>query len=102
MIAFAVVLLVLAVGMIVLGLVLYGNGVGEVPDELGRDPVATRRGLTRISWKALFARMRTSVSGMTNAEAGREEKLTATGSFCVLVGLVVIVIAVLAFIAAVA
>jgi hypothetical protein len=100
MIAMAVVLLVLAVVLIVLGLVLYGNGVGTVPDDVGRDPVGTRRGLTRISGKELFGRMRTSVRGMTDDEAGREQKLTATGAFCVLVGLVLVVIPILAFIAA--
>ena len=100
MIALAVVLLVLAVVVIVLGLVLYGNGVGAVPDDVGQDRVATRRGLTRISWKDLFARMKTSVRGMTDGDAGRDQKLTATGSFCVLLGLVLVVLAVLAFIAA--
>ncbi len=102
MIAFAVVLLVLAVVVIVLGLVLYGNGVGAVPDDVGRDPVATRRGLTRISGKDLFARMKTSVRVMTNAEAKRDEKLTATGAFFVMVGIILIVIGVLALIGAVA
>lgn len=100
MIAFAVVLLVAAVVMIALGLILYGNGVGTVPDDVGGDPVATRRGLRRIPWKELFARMRTSVRGMTDAEASRDQKLTAAGSFFVLIGLVVAVIAVAAFIAA--
>jgi hypothetical protein len=37
---------------------------------------------------------------MTDADASRDEKLTAAGSFFVLVGLVVLVVAVLAFIAA--
>ena len=100
MITFAVVLLVLAALMIVLGLVLYGNGVGAVPDDVGRDPVATRRGLTRISWKELFGRMKTSIRGMTDAEASRDQKLTAIGSFFVMVGLIVVVIALLAFVAA--
>ncbi len=100
MIAFAVVLLILAVVVIVLGLILYGNGVGAVPDDVGRDPVATRRGLTRISWKDLFARMKTSVRVMTRADAKRDERLTGTGAFFVLVGLVLIVIGLLALIAA--
>ena len=86
MIALAVVLLISAVVMIVLGLILYGNGVGAVPDDVGRDPVAARRGVTRISWSELFARMRTSTRGMTDKEAGREQKLTALGSFLVMVG----------------
>ncbi|OBK70306.1 hypothetical protein [Mycobacterium sp. 1274761.0] len=100
MITFAVVLLVLAVVLVGLGLVLYGNGVGTVPDDVGREPVATRRGLTRISWKDLFTRMRTSIRGMTDEEAGRKDKLTAMGAFLVMVGLIVIVLALLAFIAA--
>jgi uncharacterized membrane protein YidH (DUF202 family) len=102
MITLAVVLLISAVVMIVLGLILYGNGVGAVPDDVGRDPVAARRGLTRISWSELFARMRTSTRGMTDKEAGREQKLTALGSFLVMVGLIVLVLAVLAVIAGLA
>ncbi len=102
MIALAVVLLIWAVVMIVLGLILYGNGVGAVPDDVGRDPVAARRGVTRISWSELFARMRTSTRGMTDKEAGREQKLTALGSFLVMVGLIVLVLAVLAVIAGLA
>jgi hypothetical protein len=102
MIAFAVVLLVLAVVLIVLGLVLYGNGIGTVPDDVGGDPKAARRGMTRISSKELLGRMKTSVRGMRDAEADRDQKLTATGSFCVLVGLVLVVIAVLALIAGLA
>ena len=101
MIAFAVVLLVGAGVMIALGLILYGNGVGAVPDDVGRDPVAARRGVTGISPKQLFARMKTSLRGMTDAEAGRQQRLTATGAFFVLVGLAVLVIAILAFVAAV-
>ena len=66
MIALAVVLLISAVVMIVLGLILYGNGVGAVPDDVGREPVAARRGVTRMSWNELFGRMRTSIRGMTD------------------------------------
>lgn len=102
MMVFAVVLLVVAVVMVVLGLILYGNGVGAVPDDVGRDPVAARRGVTRISWRDLFTRMKTSLRGMTDAEAGRDQRLTATGAFLVLAGIVVVVLAVLAFIAALA
>jgi hypothetical protein len=102
MIALGVVLLIVAAVVIVLGLVLYGNGVGEVPDDIGRKPAATRRGVASISWKDLFARMKTSVKGMTDPEGSRGEKLTATGAFCVLVGLVVVLLAALAFIAGLA
>jgi hypothetical protein len=102
MIALAVVLLISAVAMIVIGLILYGNGVGAVPDDVGRDPVAARRGVTRISWSELFTRMRTSTRGMTDKEAGREQRLTALGSFLVMVGLIVLVLAVLAVIAGLA
>ena len=101
MIAFAVVLLVVAAVVIVVGIFLYGNGVGAVPDDLAREPAATRQGLSRISWKDLFARMKTSIKGMTNAEASRDQRLAATGAFCVMIGLVVMAIAVLACIAAV-
>jgi hypothetical protein len=102
MVALGVILLIVAAVVIVLGLILYGNGVGEVPDDIGRNRAATRRGLASISWKDLFARMKTSVKGMTDPDAGRGEKLTATGAFCVLVGLIVVILAVLAFAAALA
>jgi hypothetical protein len=39
---------------------------------------------------------------MTDKEAGREQKLTALGSFLVMVGLIVLVLAVLAVIAGLA
>ncbi|BBY42986.1 hypothetical protein H7J70_14480 [Mycolicibacterium celeriflavum] len=100
MIAIAVVLLILAAVMTVFGLVLYGNGVGQVPDEPGREPAATRKGLARISWKDLFARMKTSIKEMLNDEASRAQQLTATGAFFVMVGLIVVVLALLAIIAA--
>lgn len=100
MVVFGVVLLILAAMVIVFGLVLYGNAVGAVPDEPAREPAATRKGLARISWKHLFSRMKTSMKGMTDAEASRDQRVMATGAFCVLVGLVLVVIALLAFIAA--
>jgi hypothetical protein len=96
MVTLGVILLIVAAVAIVLGLVLYGNGVGEVPDDIGRNAAATRRGVASVSWKDLFARMKTSVKGMTDPEAGRDQKLTATGAFCVLVGLILVVLAVLA------
>jgi hypothetical protein len=99
MITLAVVLGISAVVMIMLGLILYGNGVGAVPDDVGREPAAARRGLTRVSWNELFGRMRTSIRGMTDGEASRDQKLTAIGSFLVMVGLIVAVLAVLALIA---
>jgi hypothetical protein len=98
MLAFAVILLIVAAFVIVFGLILYGNGVGAVPDEVGRHPAATRQGLARISWGDLFARMKTCISGMT--DENRAQKLTATGAFCVLLGLVLVLLAVLAFVAA--
>ena len=95
-----VVLLILAALGIVFGLVLYGNGVGVVPDDVGREPAATRKGLSRISWKDLFAQMKRSTTGMTDAQASRDQRLTATGALCVLVGLILLVLALLAFITA--
>jgi hypothetical protein len=100
MFAFAVVLLLVAAVLLGLGLVLYGNGVGEVPDEVGRDLAATRHGVKRIAARELFARMKTSLKGMTDAQASRDQRLAATGAFCVLLGLILVAIAVVAFIAA--
>src|SRR5689334_1789534 len=100
MIVFAVILLIVAAVVIGFGLVIYGNGVGTVPDDVGHEPAATRQGVARISWRDLFGRMKTSVKGMTAEDISREEKLTATGAFCVMVGLVCVVVAVLAIIVA--
>ncbi|KUI11821.1 hypothetical protein AU193_15775 [Mycobacterium sp. GA-1285] len=100
LIAIAVVLVILAAALIVFGMVLYGNGVGAVPDEVGRDPAATRKGLARVSWRNLFARTKTSAKEMLNEETGRPERLTATGAFCVMVGLIALLLALLAFVAA--
>jgi hypothetical protein len=97
---FAVVILILAAVEIVLGLVLYGNGVGAVPDNPVHEPAATRQGLSRISWKDLFGRMKTSIKDMTNGEASRAQRLTATGVFSVMVGLVVGAIALVCLIVA--
>lgn len=100
MIAIAVVLLILAAVLIVLGMVLYGNGAGTVPDEPVREPAATREGLARVSLRDLFARMKTSIKDILDDDASRQKRLTATGAFCVLVGLIVVVLALLAFVAA--
>lgn len=95
MFVLGIVLLILAAAVIAFGLVLYGNGVGAVPDDVRR--TEPHKALSRIRWSDLFSRMRSSVSGMTDSEASRVDKLTATGSFCVLVGLVLILLAILAF-----
>ena len=100
MIALAVILLIVGVVAIVLGLVLYGNGVGAVPDEPVREPAATGEGLSQISWKDLAAQMKSSAKTVTDAEASRTQRLTASGAFCVLVGLIVLAIALMSFIVA--
>jgi hypothetical protein len=57
---FALVMLILAAVEIVLGLFLYGNSGGEIPDRPHREPAATRKGLSRIPRKDLFASMKPS------------------------------------------
>lgn len=98
MVVLGIVLLILAAAVIAFGLVLYGNGVGAVPDDVRR--TEANKALSRMRWNDLFSRMGSSVKGMTDSEASRADKLTATGSFCVLVGLVLILLAILAFIVA--
>jgi hypothetical protein len=97
---FALVMLILSAVEIVLGLFLYGNSGGEIPDRPHREPAAARKGLSRIPWKDLFASMKPSIKTMTNREASRTQRLAATGAFSVMVGLIVGAIALVAFIIA--
>jgi hypothetical protein len=100
MVGLGVVLLVLAVVAVVVGLAFYGNGKGEVPEQPMRDTAATRRGISRISWPKLFASMKTSVKDATRSEADEDQRRTAMGAFLVLVGVILVVLAILFFIAA--
>lgn len=100
MIALGIVLLILAAAAIVFGVIVYGNGAGLVPDEPGRDTAATRKGVSKISMSGVFGRMKTSVRDMFDEQAGRDQRLMGTGAFAVLVGLVLVVLALLAFLAA--
>ncbi|MGE2731440.1 hypothetical protein ACQI4F_18345 [Mycolicibacterium vaccae] len=87
--------------VITIGLVLYGNAAGTVPDRPMRDGTATRRGLSRISWSDLFATMKTSVKVAVTSDAEQQRK-AALGAFVVLAGLILVVFALLAFLAAAA
>lgn len=96
MVVLGIVLLIIAALVIVFGLVLYGNGVGAVPDDVRH--TNPNEAASRIGWSGVFTRMGSSVRGMTDSEAARADKLTATGSFCVLVGLVLVALGILAII----
>lgn len=100
MVGLGVALLVLAAVVIVVGLVLYGNGAGTVPDRPMRDAAATRRGLSRIAWSDLTATMKTSVKGAASSDADQDHRKASMGAFVVLVGLILVVLAMLAFLAA--
>ncbi len=100
MVGLGVVLLVLAAVAALVGLVFYGNGIGAVPDRPMRDTTATRRGLSRISSTDLFATMRTSVKGATDADGERPRRLASLGAFLVMAGLILAGLAILSFLAA--
>ncbi|MGE2833906.1 hypothetical protein [Mycobacterium sp. SMC-4] len=100
MVVLGVALLVLAAAAIVIGLVMYGNGAGTVPERPMRDATATRRGLSRVAWSDLFATMKTSVRGAASSDADPEHRKASMGAFIVLAGLILVVLAILAFIAA--
>lgn len=100
MVGLGVALLVLAAVAILAGLVCYGNGAGTVPDQPMRDTTATRRGLSRIDWSALFTTMKTSVKGATDGDAERRRRMASLGAFFVLAGWILVVLAILAFIVA--
>ncbi|TFV60987.1 hypothetical protein E4P42_02025 [Mycobacterium sp. PS03-16] len=99
MVGLGVALLVLAAVAVVVGLVLYGNGVGTVPDRPLQDGTATRRGLSRISWSELFATMKTSPK-RARSDAERPQRMASTGAFLVLAGLILVVLAIVSFITA--
>ena len=100
MVGLGVVLLILAAVAVLTGLVFYGNGAGTVPDRPMRDVTATRRGLSRIDWSALGTTMKTSVKGATKGDAARGQRMASFGAFLVLAGLILVVLAVVAFIVA--
>ncbi len=100
MVGLGVVLLMLAVVAVLVGLLIYGNSVGTVPDEPMRDASATRRGVSRIGWSGLFATMKTSVKGATDSNADRPQRSASMGAFLVLVGLILGVLAIVSFLAA--
>lgn len=103
MLVFAVILLVLGVVLLGLGVVLFANGVRARAQPQGVEPGApddTKKELGQLPWKELFSRMKTSVKVFTNTEAGHDDRLKAAGALCVLTGIVVVCLAVLAFIAA--
>lgn len=99
MVGLGVVLLVAAAVAVVVGLLFYGGGAGTVPDQPLRDSTATRRGLSRIAWPELFATMKTSVRTAVKSDDKRQRQ-ASMGAFLVLVGLILVVVAVLCFIAA--
>ena len=100
MVGLGVALLILAVVAVVLGLVLYGNGVGTVPDEPMQDATATRRGLSRISWSDLFATMKTSAKRATESDVDRPQRLASMGAFLVLIGVILVALALVSFVTA--
>jgi hypothetical protein len=97
----ALVCLVVAVVLFVAGLALYTNGAGLAPvHRTGDDPTGFKRATSRVEWGDLFGRMPRVVGVMMNQQAQRSDKLMALGSLCVLVSLIALVVAVLAFITA--
>ncbi|KMO79122.1 MULTISPECIES: hypothetical protein [Mycolicibacterium] len=100
MVVLGVVLLVLAVVAVLAGLLFFGNARGTVPDRPGQDVTATRRGLSRINRSDLFATMRTSVKGAANSDAEQDKRTASLGGFLVLTGLVLVILAIVAFVVA--
>jgi hypothetical protein len=97
----AVVLLIGGVVVFTAGFVLFANGVGVAPHNRTQgDPTGVKRAASRVSWRDLFRRVPGSVNVMLNKQAARSEKLTASGSLLVLIGVVALGVAVLAFLAA--
>jgi Flp pilus assembly protein TadB len=99
---FAIVLLVVGAVALALGVVLFANGVrarARPHDGEPGGPEGTKQELQQLPWKELFSMMRTSVKVFTNSDAGHDDRLRAGGAFCFLVGIVLVCLAVVAFVA---
>lgn len=97
----AVVLLIGGVVVFAAGFILFANGVGVAPHDRTRsDPTGVKRAASRVRWGDLFHRSRNAVNVLINKEAGQGEKMAASGSLLVLIGIVALGVAVLAFLAA--
>ena len=96
----AIVLLVVGVVVLAFGVVLFANGVRArtQPHEPGGAEGAKQE-LHRLPWKELFSMTRTSVKVFTNSDASHDDRLKAAGAFCFLVGIVLVCLAIVAFLA---
>ena len=90
MVPFGVILLIVGAVLLAFGVVVFGNG-RRSRDESAPLPV-----------KDLFSTMGSSVKVFTSREASHNDRLKAGGAFLVLTGIVVVCLAILAFIAALA
>ncbi|MGE5694993.1 MAG: hypothetical protein ACM4D3_07070 [Candidatus Sericytochromatia bacterium] len=99
MAALAVVLAVVGVVLIVAGIVVYANGAGVEPTGRTEGQRVTR-GFAQVSYRDMFALMPRSVKVITDADAGRRDRLRGAGAFTLAVGIVVVCLAVIAAIGA--
>jgi len=98
----AIILLVVGAAVLALGVVLFANGERAGTREQDVEPggaEGTKQELQQRPWKPLFAMTGSSVKVFTNAQASHDDRLKAGGAFCFLVGIVLVCLAVLAFIA---
>ncbi|MFZ0832231.1 MAG: hypothetical protein WAM92_03945 [Mycobacterium sp.] len=99
MAALAVILAVVAVVVIVTGVVLYANASGIEPAG-HTEGQRVRRGFAQVPYRDMVGLMPRSAKVVTDADAGRRDRLMAAGAFVGLVGIVVLCLAVLAAIGA--
>ena len=95
----AIILAVVGVVLVVLGIVLFANCAGVNPDG-STEAARVRQGFARVPYRDVFGLMPRSVKVATDADASRQDRAMAVGSFTTLVGLVVICLAIVAGIAA--
>jgi uncharacterized membrane protein len=100
MVGFAVVLTIVGVALIVLGIVVYGNGADVNPTGQNEGE-RVRDGFAQVRYRSMLGLMPRSVKVVTDSDAGRQERLQAAGAFAAMVGIVVLILAVLAVVAAV-
>ena len=98
---FGLILILVGLALVAFGAVLFANGAGTAPERssgsVGGD---ARHTFGRLPWQRYFGLMPSSIKGMTDSDAGRDDRLKAAGAFCGAAGIVLLLLAILALLTA--